>query len=80
MNHHDKMNEAFHKAEKKMAGKSSGGYDMHMDTLAPKGGKANGSGGDNKFAEKGQRFSEKNNRTSYGSKTIGADIDGGIED
>lgn len=83
-NHHDRMNEAFHKAEKKMAGKNSGGYDHHPETLMPKNARANGGGSSGEHAERGepaaQRRADRANKTGYGSKNVGADIGGGVED
>jgi len=81
-NYHEKMSDAFHGAEKKMAGKSSGGYDHHPDTLMPKNARATGEGASDAFKDRPdgpqQAKSEKMNRTGYGSKSKGADIDGDV--
>lgn len=81
-NYHDKMSDAFHGAEKKMAGKSSGGYDCHPETMMPKNARANGGEGGSEFADRGNPVrvakAEAKNKTSYGSMSKGADIDGDI--
>jgi hypothetical protein len=83
-NYHDEMNDAFHKAEKKVAGKSSGGYDHDPMSLKPKNVRSEGKGGSGEYAERGDavrvKKAEAKNKTGFGSKTNGADIDGGLED
>ena len=83
-NYHDEMNDAFHAAESKMAGKSSGGYDHDMNTLKPKNARASGGGSSGEYTERGDavrvKKAEAKNKTGYGSKNVSADIDGGLED
>jgi len=81
---HDGMCSAYESAERGVRGKSAGGYDMHHETMKPKGaGRGARDAASGGHAEKApaaaQRRSDRANRTGFGSKNVGADLGGGIE-
>jgi hypothetical protein len=70
---HDGMCSAYESAERGVRGKLAGGYDMHHETMKPRG------AGRAVPDAAAQRRSDRANRTGFGSKNVGADLGGGIE-